>query len=243
VPKIIDYPGRFAFFELASFTVVRDHGVDRLSRHAIAQVLATSISTVRRLLAPEADLRCLALNEVAVRRRRRIRTSTGATGVEAGLRLVRQLLPDGEAYVAEELVWWRLAVSAPTDAVMPPDQDTAAEGPLHHRFSIANYGYVSGEVLGAAIEPPRSTTTPDGRTDPIVEARRERHQDLAHRLTEAVRVVAPALDPAAVAREGRILHALVDGLGVTVSLGLLSPNDAVTVLGDHLQGLAHPDAR
>ena len=28
VPKIIDYGGRFAFFELAAFTLVRDHGVD-----------------------------------------------------------------------------------------------------------------------------------------------------------------------------------------------------------------------
>ena len=42
MPKIVDYAGRFAFFELASFTFVRDHGVDHLSRNALARVLATS---------------------------------------------------------------------------------------------------------------------------------------------------------------------------------------------------------
>ncbi|GIM62496.1 hypothetical protein Pve01_76720 [Planomonospora venezuelensis] len=40
MPKLVDYAGRFAFFELASFTLVRDHGVDRLSRHAMARVLS-----------------------------------------------------------------------------------------------------------------------------------------------------------------------------------------------------------
>ena len=35
MPKVVDYAGRFAFFELASFTLVRDHGVDALSRHTV----------------------------------------------------------------------------------------------------------------------------------------------------------------------------------------------------------------
>ena len=69
VPKVIDYAGRFAFFEEACFALVRDHGVDHLSRHRLAAKLGTSISTVRRLLSPEADLRMLALSEVRVRRR------------------------------------------------------------------------------------------------------------------------------------------------------------------------------
>ncbi len=126
---------------------------------------------------------------------------------------------------------------------MPPDDEAVAEGPLHHRFSIANYGYVSSDVLGAEIEAPRSTTSPDGRTDPIVAARRERHQDLALRVEHAVRVVAPGLEADVAAHQSRVVHALVDGLGVTVSLGLRSPGDAVAVLVDHLQGLARIEAR
>lgn len=55
MPKLIDYAGRFAFFEEACFALVRDHGPHHLSRHRLAHVLGTSISTVRRLLRAEAD--------------------------------------------------------------------------------------------------------------------------------------------------------------------------------------------
>ena len=67
MPKLIDYAGRFAFFEEACFALVRDHGPQRLSRHRLAHVLGTSISTVRRLLNAESDLRNLALSEVGQR--------------------------------------------------------------------------------------------------------------------------------------------------------------------------------
>jgi hypothetical protein len=116
MPKIVDYAGRFAFFELASFTLVRDHGVDHLSRHALARVLATSISTIRRLLNSEADLRQLALNEVAYRRRRRLTPPTRATGVDAGARLLLPWIPTRAYQVAEELVWWRLSIVVRTTA-------------------------------------------------------------------------------------------------------------------------------
>jgi hypothetical protein len=64
MPKLVDYQGRFAFFEQASFALVRDHGPQHLSRHRLAHVLGTSISTVRRLLNAESDLRRLVLAEV-----------------------------------------------------------------------------------------------------------------------------------------------------------------------------------
>ena len=117
MPRIVDYVGRFAFFELASFTLVRDHGVDRLSRHALAKVLATSVSTIRRLLSPEADLRQLALNEVAYRRRLRLTPAAGATGPDAGARLLMPLIPTVPEQVAEELVWWRLVIATSDDGV------------------------------------------------------------------------------------------------------------------------------
>ena len=113
MPKIIDYGGRFAFLELAAFTLVRDHGVDALSRHGIARVLATSNSLVRRLLNADADLRNLALREVGVRRRARLGARPSTAGVDGGMFLLRSLLPTRPQDVAHELVWWRLTVAAP----------------------------------------------------------------------------------------------------------------------------------
>lgn len=149
--------------------------------------------------------------------------------------MLQPLIPDEPAHIAEELVWWRLAVAAPSTATMPQDHDE--EGPLHHRFSIATYGFVLGNVLGATIEPPRSATT-DGEDDPIVAAREERHADLAHRMSQAVAVVAPELTGEQVARRARALHALVDGLGVTVALGTVGPDEALGVVREHLEDLA-----
>ena len=57
-------------------------------------------------------------------------------------------------------------------------------------------------------------------------------------MEEVISVVAPDLDLEAISRQSRILHALVDGLGVSVSLWLLAADDGVRVLRDHLQDLA-----
>ncbi len=192
MPKIIDYAGRFAFFELATFTLVRDHGVDSLSRHGVARVLATSISTVRRLLNPEADLRTLALNEVGVRRRRRLLPRIPDTGIDAALRLAGVLVPTRPEHVAEELVWWRLVVAAPTGAAMPPDHEDE-DGPLHHRFAIATYGYVPEEVLDARIEARPSALGVEGRPDVVVAARLDRDADVAARAADIVATAAPGL--------------------------------------------------
>jgi hypothetical protein len=246
VPKIVDYAGRFAFFELASFTLVRDHGVDRLSRHAVAKVLSTSISTVRRLLNPEADLRHLALNEVAYRRRHRLTPATAATGPEAAMRLLLPLIPSVPQQVAEELVWWRLAIAAPTTASLPSDiaadLDDEDSGPLHHRFAVATYGYVPPEVLHASIERPRSATSLEGELDVVVAARQAHEEYLADRIETAVRVAAPELDAPAVGHHAQVLHALVDGLGVAVSVGRLRPDEAEVLARAHVAtlGLAAP---
>jgi hypothetical protein len=238
VPKIIDYAGRFAFFELACFALVRDHGVDRLSRHGVARVLGTSISTVRRLLSPEADLRQLALNEVGVRRRTRLRGRPTGTGVDAGLTLLRPHLPDDPAHIAEELVWWRLVVAAPSTADVPGDhEDEDEEGPLHHRFSIATHGFVHNDVLNAQIEPPRRAITPDGEIDPVVAARVDRHDDLALRARLVVRTVAPELADDVAAGQARVLHALVEGLGVSACTGDLRPDEVLEVVRTHLATL------
>ena len=194
MPKLVDYSGRFMFFEAASFALVRDHGVHHLTRHRVAKVLGTSISTVRRLLRAETDLRNLALTEVGRRRRRgRYGRPTGQ-GVDAALWLMRQVIADDPSRIAEELVWWRLSISAPTSARLPLDEDHVDEGPLHHRFAVASYGFVPMDVLGLRIEQPMATHGPDGAPGPDRGgARRVRCTDIAEAVTTALTVTAPAL--------------------------------------------------
>lgn len=118
------------FFEEASFALVRDHGVHDLSRHRVAKALGTSISTVRRLLSSEADLRNLALNEVGHRRRRGRYGVPPEDDATAALWLLRRQIPDTPDRIAEELVWWRLSIAAPTRADLPLDEAHLEEGPL-----------------------------------------------------------------------------------------------------------------
>ncbi|MFC0224061.1 TetR family transcriptional regulator C-terminal domain-containing protein [Nocardioides zeicaulis] len=241
MPKVVDYSGRFAFFELAAFTLVRDHGVSSLSRHGVARVLATSISTVRRLLHPEADLRSLALGEVRVRHRRRLRGRGPETGVDAALGRLAAVVPFSPADVEEELVWWRLAVSAPSTArpVRELEGDERV-GPLHHQFAVASHGYVPIDVLQADVGRPTSgfVTDDDADVDVVVAARRERDEEVAARVHEAVLVAAPDLPVSEAERLAPVLHALVDGLGLAVALGRLTPAAAREVARAHLEGLA-----
>ena len=144
VPKVIDYSGRFAFFEEACFALVRDHGVDHLSRHRLAGKLGTSISTVRRLLRAEADLRTLALSEVRVRRQSdRLRPPPGV-GVDAALARLRRLLPDSPArfavanlgYVPGDVLGLRIA--PPTTSAGPDgDLDRVVEERLERDTVVA----------------------------------------------------------------------------------------------------------
>lgn len=235
VPKIIDYAGRFAFLELAAFALVRDEGVSSLSRHGVARVLATSISTVRRLLSAEADLRSLALNEVGVRRRRRLRGWGQGTGVDGALSMLGALVALRPEDVAEELVWWRVAMAAPSTATLPADPDHEEEGPLHHRFALATHGYVPVDVLEARTRPdPQEARGTDG----VVAARAERDRDVAARTVDVIRTAAPGLSGDEAARQAAVLHAVIDGLGVAVAVGRLDATGAAGVARAHLETVA-----
>ena len=120
MPKLVDYGGRFSFFEEACFAIVRE--------------------------------------EVSQRRRRDRLRPRDLTGVDRAVALLRRLLPDSPQRIAEELVWWRLAIAAPTSAMVPPDEVQLDEGPLHHRFAIASHGFVPMNVLRLAMTPPRRST-------------------------------------------------------------------------------------
>ena len=71
MPRLVDYAVRFDFIRRAAFAVVRDDGVDALSRRRVAAELGTSVNTIRRLVADWVDLVGLAADhdraEVVVR--------------------------------------------------------------------------------------------------------------------------------------------------------------------------------
>jgi hypothetical protein len=234
MPKLIDYAGRFAFFEEACFALVRDHGPQHLSRHRVAHVLGTSISTVRRLLNAESDLRNLALSEVGQRRRSGRYGRPPGEELEDALWLLCRLIPDAPHRIAEELVWWRLNVAAPTTAILPLDAEHLEEGPLHHRFAVANFGFVPIDVLALRIERAAVPHGPEGVLDPVVSARGERDADIADAVAAAVSRAAPDLSRDALDIAAAELHALVEGGGVGVCLGRLAPEDAVAILRSQL---------
>jgi hypothetical protein len=69
MPRRIDYVGRFEFIRQAAFAVVRDDGVEVLSRRRVAAELGTGVNTIRRSVAGWADLARLATDQVRSRRR------------------------------------------------------------------------------------------------------------------------------------------------------------------------------
>ncbi|GAA5117937.1 hypothetical protein GCM10023339_29660 [Alloalcanivorax gelatiniphagus] len=237
MPRLVDYGGRFSFFEEACFAIVRDHGLDDLSRNRLAAVLGTSASTVRRLVNARADLRRLALAEVGQRRRRDRPRPRDLSGTDHAVALLRRLLPDSPQRIAEELVWWRLAVAAPTSATVPPDEVQLDEGPLHHRFAVASHGFVPSDVLHLEVTPPRRALREDGSLDPVVEARTARHEQVADEVAAALAVLDTGLDAADRARVVDELCALVDGLGLGVCLGRTTPQAAVATLRGYLRSL------
>jgi hypothetical protein len=98
-------------------------------------------------------------------------------------------------------------------------------------------------VLGADVERPRSATSVDGDLDVVVAARQEREEDLAVRLERVVRVTAPGLDAHDVVHHARVLHAVVDGLSVAVSVGRLHPDEAAALARAHVATVALADPR
>lgn len=234
MPKFVDYPGRFAFFEEASFVVVRDHGVSHLSRHRIAKVLGTSISTVRRTLAGHADLRALALREVEQRRRAGRYGRPRGEGPDAAANLLRRLLPDETERIAEELVWWRLVLAAPPSVVVPRDPADLEEGPLHHRFAVGSFGYVPHDILALQIEPPAAAEDDTGQPDRVVAALLEREEGMTAMVDAALTLAAPDLAQESLQVEKPLLLSLLDGLGIRVCLGRTTPEEAVAVLRDQL---------
>lgn len=225
MPKVVNYAARFEFLRRAAFLVVRDQGPHALSRRSVANALGTSVNSVRRLVAEDADLRQLAADEVTHRRSRgRWDQRRDLTGIDRATFLLRRVLPDEHHRVAEELVWLRLVIDSCT--TMAGDDTVAA---LQAAHLVADRGYVPEDH-----RPPAAARTPE---DAVSDLWRE-HDDLVDRAVAGALAAVGADGP----RERARTRAVVDGLLLSTCLGRTSPEEAVATLLHHVTTLV-PAAR
>ncbi|HEY0644372.1 MAG TPA: hypothetical protein VGD39_13185, partial [Nocardioides sp.] len=132
----------------------------------------------------------------------------------------------------------RLNLAAPTHPQLPLDPAHEEEGPLHHRFAVANLGYVPGDVLRLRIPRPATSVDPDaGDLDRVVDARLDREAHVAREVAGALYAYLSPSHDEDLADASRLVHALIDGLGVAVCLGRLAPEEAVAILRSQLERL------
>jgi hypothetical protein len=231
MPRLVDYAARVEFLRRAAFAIVRDRGVGDLSRHAIARELGTSVSTVCRILNPDAQLTTLAVDELNRRRRiGRWSVPSGSPG-QVALALLRRVLPDEDHRIAEELVWWRLVIASA--AGKPFGDDTRSthdtdwgEGNLRDQFQVATRGYADDTTHGDPDVPAEETATDQ------VARQFEEHDASVNGLLRRVLVLLEVPEPHDA--EAVRLKALLDGLSLGVCLGRLRPAEAVAALAHHM---------
>src|SRR4029077_19224859 len=156
IPKLIDYVGRFEFIRQAAFAVVRDEGVDALSRRRVAAELGTGVNTIRRSVAGWADLARLAADQVRSRRMLGRLGQRTDDPLEQARSLVRSLMPEDATHLDEELVWLKLvaACALRPSGLEPPGQ-------VRREFQIAQRGYDDGQPTTMPLAP----GTPADRED------------------------------------------------------------------------------
>jgi hypothetical protein len=229
MPRLIDYVGRFEFIRQAAFAVVRDEGVDALSRRRVAAELGTGVNTIRRSVAGWADLARLAADQVRTRRMQGRLGPRTDEPLETARRLVRSLMPEDATHLDEELVWLKLvaACALRPSGLEPPGQ-------VRREFQIAQRGYDDGQPPTPRLTP----GTPTGREDrhtalqPYVA---ERDRQLSASITlilDVLEVPEPREDAVAT------LVALVEGLTLSACLGRLTPERATELAIVQVMGLA-----
>lgn len=229
MPRLIDYVGRFEFIRQAVFAVVRDEGVDALSRRRVAAELGTGVNTIRRSVAGWADLTRLAADQVESRRMLGRLGRCSDEPLEAATNLVRSLMPEDVTHLDEELVWLKLvtACALRPSGLEPPGQ-------VRREFQVAQRGYDDG-LPGQ--EPPAQdvgTQREDRRTalQSYLEARDRQLRTTLALVLEILSVPEPHDDAVAT------LVALVEGLTLSACLGRLTPEQATELALAHAFGLA-----
>lgn len=219
MPRLVDYGSRFAFLREAAFEVVLTRGVDALSRQSVAQVQGVSASTVRRLVAADADLVALAADEVVTRRRRGRWRAAGTTDRQRAVELVCGLVPDADDRIDEELVWLRIVLST---RVRPGVRRTPpGEGSLRERYQVAQRGYADAPP----VEPDADEADLSADLARVVGERAREVDATLARVVELLGVPASARD-----RRLVDLRLLVDGVCLAVCTGGLDPGAAVQAI-------------
>jgi hypothetical protein len=229
VPRLIDYVGRFEFIRQAAFAVVRDEGVDALSRRRVAQELGTSVNTIRRSVAGWADLTRLAADHVVARRRAGRWNRGSDDPVERAAIIVRMLMPEDRTHLDEELVWLKLVAGC---ALQP--SRLAEPGEIRREFGIGQRGYDETEETETEETETAATETAESRREALssyVTQRDEQLTDSVSAVLELLEVPEPRTDLTAT------VVALVEGLTLSACLGRLTPEEATRLAVDHVVAL------
>jgi hypothetical protein len=221
MPKLVDYAARFEFLREAAFAIVLDDGPSGLSRQALAHVLGTSLTTVRRLVAPSASLSAIAAQAVE-RRRAHGRWGIPATGDahRNAHRLIASVLPATDERVDEELVWLKLLLAHPRLA--PP----TARLEVGERYQVFDLGWADER---RAPEPARDDAA-------MARAIAEREDFLRHRLQRALSELGVPEDERVASF--RRLRTSVDGLTWGVCLGHLTPAECLEQVEELVENLS-----
>ncbi len=218
MPRLVDYRCRQAFLQEAAFAIVRDEGVAAVTRQSLADVLGTSVQTVRRSIDSESELVVLAAREADQRRRaRRWRLRPRAAAVT-----VRDLLPDSPDHVDEEIVWDELSrfCSRPTRRAV------AVEDSLAARFHVAQHGWFDPAQAIARHQsrsPLSSSAQLEGRRH-VAELVAARQDDLLRDVAAAVALLGHADD--GLSRVTAVLLHAVRGAVAEICVGAITADRA-----------------
>ena len=244
MPKIVDYAGRFEFTRQAAFAVVRDEGVDALSRRRVAAELGSSVNTIRRLVADWVDLVRLAADQVVSRRRLGRLGRRTEDPIEAVQILITGLMPEDRTHLDEELVWLKLVTAC---ALRPSGLEPP--GTVRRDFGIAQRGYDIDLIEPASQEVEQPVTDepegdPTGENRPREDRRTALERYLADREEELRFAIGRSFDhlnlgePRADTTASTI--AMIEGLTLSACLGRIEPEKATELAIAYVMTLAPP---
>jgi hypothetical protein len=228
MPRRVDYAARFEFLRQAAFELVRDEGVEALTRRGLAAELGTGLNTVLRLVNSKVDLVRLAAHEVVTRRRRGRMNRRSDDAAQLVANLVRALMPEDESHLDEELVWLRLVAAC---SFTPAG--TEPRGSARREFWIAQRGYDDG--LPVAPRPLREAAPEheDRRTalQPYLDTHLDDMAVMVARMLELIEAPGPREEL------GILVTAVIEGLTWAACLGTISPQKATDLAVAYVTGL------
>jgi len=235
MPARVDYASRFEFFRQACFALVRDRGMEALTRRTLAAELGCGVNTVRRLVDPSVDLAVLAADEVVTRRRVGRWGRRAEDPAEQARHLVRRLFPEDDSHVDEELVWLKLVAASQVGS-----RSGATAGQVRHDFQVALRGWAEDEMDDPDTQDQTAGENPsDARGAALAHHLEARRREIDSTIT----AVLDLLEVDDHESEAVRLEALVAGVTFAVCTGRIPPDHAVATMDRHLAELGPGPAR